>query len=162
MSPSLPILVAPAVLQALAMLVDEGWYHRRRGLGRWERNGHPLDTLTVAACYAWLVARAPSEPDALFGYVLLAALSCLFITKDEPVHARACGPGEQWLHAVLFVLHPLVFLGFGAIWWTGAAPWLIRGQLALTLAFAAYQFVYWNLWWKLWGARHDGEPGDQQ
>lgn len=152
----LPILLVPAALQALAMLVDEGWYHRRRGLPRWERNGHPLDTLTVAACYAWLVVRAPTDPHAIVGYVLLAAGSCLFITKDEPVHARVCGPGEMWLHAVLFVLHPIVFLGFGVIWWWGAAPFIIRGQLALTLAFAAYQFIYWRAW------SHGGESSGQQ
>jgi hypothetical protein len=140
-----PLLLVPAVLQGLAMLVDEGWCHRRRGLPRWERIGHPIDTLSVAACYLWLVSRPPDAPGALAGYIALAFASCLIITKDEPVHARHCGPGEMWLHAVLFVLHPIVFLGFGVVWWTGAAPWILRAQLALTLGWATYQVVYWRL-----------------
>ena len=44
-------------LQGLAMLVDELLFHRRRGLPRWERIGHPIDTLSVLACYGvslWL------------------------------------------------------------------------------------------------------------
>ncbi len=154
----LALFLVPAGLQALAMVVDEGWYHRRRGLPRWERLGHPLDTLTVALCYAWLVARRPDDPHALAVYVGLALLSCLFVTKDEHVHARVCSPGEHWLHAVLFVLHPIVFLAFGAVWWAGDSSWILRGQLMLTLAFMAYQLVYWSLHAK----RQVPAPGEQR
>src|SRR5690606_12706734 len=70
-------------LQALAMVVDEGWFHRRRGLPRWERIGHPLDTLTIALCLAWLLCVPPSESAALPGYLVLAIGSTLFVTKDE-------------------------------------------------------------------------------
>lgn len=144
----LAVLLVPAGLQALAMLIDEGWYHRRRGLPRWERIGHPVDTLSVALCYGWLLASRPEEPRALPIYVALAFASSLLVTKDEPVHARRCEPGEQWLHAVLFVLHPIVFVAFGVIWWSGLDPWVIAGQLALTLALMSYQVVYWSLLWK--------------
>ncbi len=154
----LALLLAPVALQALAMAVDEGWYHRRRGLPRWERLGHPLDTLTVALCYAWLVARRPDDPHALAVYVALAAGSCLFVTKDEGVHARACCPGEHWLHAVLFVLHPIVFFAFGAIWWSGESSLILRAQLALTLAFMAYQLIYWSIYAK----RQASAPGEQR
>jgi hypothetical protein len=143
----LAVLLVPAGLQALAMLIDEGWYHRRRGLPRWERIGHPVDTLSVALCYGWLLASRPEEPRALPIYVALAFASSLLVTKDEPVHARRCEPGEQWLHAVLFVLHPMVFVAFGVIWWWGDR-WVIAGQLALTLALMLYQVVYWSLLWK--------------
>jgi hypothetical protein len=141
------ILLVPAALQALAMLVDEAWYHRRRGLGRWERLGHPVDTASVALCYAWLLATRPGEPRALPVYVALAFASSLLVTKDEPVHARQCRPGEHWLHAVLFVLHPIVFVAFGALWWSGARA-IIATQLGLTIALMVYQLVYWSLWWK--------------
>ncbi len=144
------LVLVPAALQALAMLADEGWYHRRRGLPRWERLGHPLDTLTVALCYAWLCVSRPAEPHALGVYVALAIFSCLFVTKDEGVHTRLCSPGEHWLHAILFVLHPLVFVAFGAIWWWQAAGmfWLVHAQLALTCALMIYQLVYWSVSWK--------------
>jgi hypothetical protein len=141
------VLLAPAGLQALAMVLDEGICHKGRGLGRWERLGHPLDTLSVAACYAWLVAHAPGTPNALGVYVVLAAVSCLLITKDEFVHVKVCDARESWLHAVLFVLHPIVFLAFGMLWLSGQHAGFIRIQLAVTLAFAFYQFAYWSIWW---------------
>jgi hypothetical protein len=138
----------PVAAQALAMLVDEGVFHRRRGLPRWERLGHPLDTTTTALCYAWLVFRHPTDSYALAVYVALAAFSCLFITKDEFVHAKVCEPKEQWLHSLLFVLHPIVFLSFGLVWWLGLSPFALRGALAATIAFGAYQLIYWSLLWK--------------
>ncbi len=77
----LALLLAPALLQAAAMAVDEGWFHRHRGRPRWERLGHPIDTSIVACCYAWLVIAAPS-PTHLAVFVGLAIASCLVITKD--------------------------------------------------------------------------------
>jgi 2-polyprenyl-6-hydroxyphenyl methylase/3-demethylubiquinone-9 3-methyltransferase len=136
------LLIAPVALQGAAMLVDEAVCHRRRGLPRWERIGHPLDTLTLVACLAWLLATRPS-PGTLAAYVGLAAFSTLFVTKDEPVHARLCRGGEQWLHAVLFALHPIVLAAAGAAWWTGHRT-LLAVQLAATAAFGVYQAVYWN------------------
>jgi hypothetical protein len=60
--PSLTILLIPSALQALAMPVDESVFHRRRGLLKSERIGHPLDAVIVAACYAWLLSNPePSE-----------------------------------------------------------------------------------------------------
>jgi hypothetical protein len=144
----LALLLVPVVLQAVVMAVDEGVFHRRRGLPRWERIGHPVDTLSVAAAYAWLVYASPAAPHALAVYIGLAAFSSLLVTKDEPIHAKVCTPGEQWAHALLFVLHPVVFLAFGVIWWQGLAPAVLVGQLVLTLGFATYQLVYWRFWWK--------------
>ncbi len=140
----LPLLLVPAALQMLAMFFDELVFHRARGLPRWERVGHPLDTLTAAACYAWLLRSPPEAPHALAVYVALCAFSCLFITKDEFVHARLCAPTEAWLHGVLFVLHPIVFLAFGVIWRLKLAPWLIAVELGLTLALLLQQVVYWR------------------
>jgi 2-polyprenyl-6-hydroxyphenyl methylase / 3-demethylubiquinone-9 3-methyltransferase len=103
-------LVVPLGLQALAMAVDEAYFHRRRGLPRWERIGHPLDTLT----------------------------------KDEAVHARLCTAGEQWLHAILFVLHPIVLAAFALLWRAGHTD-ILAVQLALVAGFGIYQVVYWNV-----------------
>jgi hypothetical protein len=144
----LALLLLPAGLQALAMAIDEWVCHRRRGLPKWERIGHPLDTLSVAVCYGWLLVTQPSEPNALLVYVGLSALSCLMITKDETVHAKVCDAQESWLHAVLFVLHPIVFMTFGLIWRTGEHREIIALQCALTVAFAVYQITYWSLVWK--------------
>ncbi len=136
------LLVLPLVLQAAVMAVDEGWFHRRRGLPRWERVGHPLDTLSVAVTYIWALAGGST-----LGYAVLAFGSCLFITKDEFVHRRLCRPGECWVHALLFVLHPIVFVAFALLLRAGHTA-LAGLQLAVTLGFGAYQLLYWNLRWK--------------
>jgi 2-polyprenyl-6-hydroxyphenyl methylase/3-demethylubiquinone-9 3-methyltransferase len=136
-------LIAPVALQGAAMLVDEAVCHRRRGLPRWERIGHPLDTLTLVACLAWLLCIPPGR-GALAVYVVLAIASTLFVTKDEPVHARLCGGGEQWLHAVLFALHPVVLAAAGLAWWAGGHRTLLAIQLVATAGFGVYQTVYWN------------------
>ena len=137
-------ILAPVLVQAAAMLADEGWCHRRRGLPLWERIGHPFDTLTTALCYGWLVLVRPGAPYALAIYVGLSLFSCGVITKDEFVHARLCGPLETWLHSVLFVMHPIVLGCFGIAWLTGVSPWVFQIQLFLTLAFATYQVLYWS------------------
>ncbi|MBX3159304.1 MAG: bifunctional 2-polyprenyl-6-hydroxyphenol methylase/3-demethylubiquinol 3-O-methyltransferase UbiG [Deltaproteobacteria bacterium] len=126
------------------MLVDEIWFHRRRELPRWERIGHPLDTATIVACLAWLLATDPGDAWALPGYVGLAIFSTVFVTKDEWVHARLCTAGEQWLHAVLFTLHPIVLYAFAHAWWSGRGD-LVAAQLAVASGFLVYQVVYWNL-----------------
>jgi hypothetical protein len=144
---NLPLLMAPALLQAVAMAVDEVWFHRRRGLPRWERIGHPLDTLTVAACYAWLLTHGPGER-ALMAYVGLAVLSCLFVTKDSFVHARLCGGGETWVHSVLFVLHPMVLLAAAIVWLSDGPRFVLLSQCVLALTFATYQLLYWTVPWK--------------
>jgi hypothetical protein len=149
-TPALPILVfgLAFAVQAAAMYVDERRFHRRRGLPRWERIGHPLDTITVLVCYTWLIAMPPSRP-MLLAYGGLVVFSSLFVTKDEPVHARRCTPGEHWVHALLFVLHPIVLGSAGAIWWDAELPrGLLAVPLALTGLFGLYQVAYWSGTWR--------------
>jgi hypothetical protein len=134
-------------MQAALMLIDEFHFHRTRRLPRWERIGHPLDTLTVLVCYAMTIVLSPTH-GAIAAYVAGAVFSCLFVTKDEFVHAKLCSPGEHWLHATLFVAHPIV-LGLAAfLWIRGEQRPLLVAQAALTLLFGAYQTVYWNLPWQ--------------
>ena len=140
----LSLFIVAVGLQGLGMVVDDVWFHRRRRLPRWERIGHPLDTLTLVACLLWLIVSRPETPSALAVYAGLAVFSMLFVTKDEPVHARLCGGGEQWLHANLFVLHPIVLLASGLMWRSGQVGVLVV-QLFVTVAFLAYQVVYWNV-----------------
>lgn len=153
-------LTMPLGVQGAAMVVDELYYHRQRGLGAWERIGHPLDTMTVLACLGW-VLWAPPDPRSITVYVGLAVFSCLFITKDEGVHAAECRAGEHWLHSLLFIVHPISLASIGLMWpaihaQAGGAPTWLEGipaaaivtmQLVVTGAFAIYQILYWNLTW---------------
>jgi 2-polyprenyl-6-hydroxyphenyl methylase/3-demethylubiquinone-9 3-methyltransferase len=129
----------PIGLQALAMFVDELYFHHRRELPRWERVGHPLDTLTIVLCLAWLLLGGNLQV-----YIALAIASTLFVTKDEWEHTKYCSAGEHWLHAVLFALHPIVLTAFGCLAWLGATD-LLFVQLFITLAFMTYQILYWNV-----------------
>src|SRR5262249_53620692 len=152
------LLFIPFPLQMICMAVDEIYYHRRRGLPRWERLGHPLDTLTVLACFVWLLT-APPSAFSLSVYAGLSVFSCLFVTKDEPTHTKYCSSGEHWLHAMLFILHPLVLLSAGLLWpawlkqppssmrYTGFERQFLIAITLLTLAFGLYQLIYWNFLW---------------
>jgi len=127
------------------MFVDEIHFHRRRGLPRWERIGHPVDTLSVLICYCVALTQRPNNT-ALALYAGLATLSCVLITKDELVHSRRCVPAEQWLHALLFILHPIV-LGAAAVLWFQHKTTVLAVQTVLTLSFGCYQLLYWNVPW---------------
>ncbi|HET9625609.1 MAG TPA: methyltransferase domain-containing protein [Kofleriaceae bacterium] len=156
------LCLAPLVAQAILMVIDEGWFHRARGLPRRERLGHPIDTLSLAGCLMWLIALPHGDPGertspyALPGFLVLAVISTAVVIKDEAVHARQCSVGEHRLHAALYVLHPVVLAAFAALWWLGADGLLV-GQLGVTLAFCAYQIIYWNLGWNPWRADGDDE-----
>jgi hypothetical protein len=155
-------LAVPFVLQMLCIAADELWFHRKRGLPRWERIGHPLDTLTVVLCLLWILCVKPDHR-AVTVYIILAAFSCVFVAKDEPVHWRRCSLAEQWLHAFLFMLHPLVLASAAFLWPAsrGRLPgtYLLAGPsgferifliitCGLMVGFSFYQFVFWNLLWQ--------------
>lgn len=133
----------PFLCQGALMVADEFVYHRRRGLGRWEAIGHPLDTITVAAALSFLLLAERSVTNFLL-FAGLAVFSCLFVTKDEFVHQAQCSPAEHWLHALLFLLHPAVFFAAGFLWWSEAPLWPLRLQIALVSLFGLYQLFYWR------------------
>lgn len=109
------ILFLPFALQSILMLVDEFYFHRKRGLAPWERWGHPIDTLSVLFVYAVVLWVPPSSSAvAMIGGAIL--FSTLLVTKDEWIHSRACGPGENWVHALLFGLHPLHLVCLLPLW----------------------------------------------
>lgn len=153
------LLAVPFLVQAALMAADEFRYHHRRGLPRWERVGHPLDTVTVLTCYTWILLAQPHGVSP-WVFAALAAFSSLFVTKDEFVHARLCGGEEHWVHALLFAVHPFVLASAGFIWPLvhGARPEYLRGaegletvlylHMAATFLFLLYQIIYWNFVWK--------------
>ncbi len=142
------LYLAPLAAQALCLLVDEFVFHHRRGLGKWERRGHPIDTLSVLACFCVPAFFAPS-PSALFWFAVLSVFSSLLVTKDEWVHAAECEPLEHWLHAVLFIVHPVVFIAVGWVWWNGFQEFgraVILGQVGVLSVFTFYQVLFWRAW----------------
>jgi hypothetical protein len=127
-------------LQGLLLFLDEGIYHRQRGLGIWERWSHPLDSLGYVIALS-PPAFFPPEPDMINLYIGLAIVSCLVITKDEWVHTRECKAGEHWLHSILFMVHPVVLIGVGYSWIQGDAGVFLKMAPFLVLLLALYQLA---------------------
>jgi hypothetical protein len=140
------LIPAPFFLHGLLMVVDEV-IHEKRGLQAWERRGHPLDSLTVMACFFFIQFFPPIETNVLI-YLALAIFSTLFITKDEWVHHKECGAFEQWLHAVLFILHPIALFLAYYLWTTGELAWLRLGLPVVATVLFLYQLLRWNILWK--------------
>lgn len=150
------VIFIPFILQLVVILLDEALFHVKRDLPKWERIGHPLDTLTVIACFVfvWFV---PYDSSLIGWYIALALFSTFFITKDEFVHKEHCPAAEQWLHALLFVNHSIVLALLGIIWphlhenqiFSFLPPIhqlniLIISQLIGSICFCFYQIIYWN------------------
>jgi hypothetical protein len=130
-------------LQALFMWADEWVYHRRRGLPRWERWGHPLDSVAYLSALVVPALAAPAAPW-IHLYIILAIFSCLLVTKDEWVHTEQCAAGEHWVHAVLFLIHPSVLIFVGLSWVSNEAV-ALRGSLPVLIGvFACYQIARWS------------------
>lgn len=144
--------VAPVLgIQAVAILADEAFFHRHRALPLWERIGHPLDTFSMLVCLMIPVFFSPHRLSILaFGG--LGLVSCLLVTKDEHVHAQHCHWKEHWLHALLFLVHPVALIAIGSVWMrAGAHAWfrpVLIAQTVLMSVFLSYQIIYWNFLWQ--------------
>lgn len=154
----------PFGLQGVAMAFDEFGFHSHRTVSGWEGLGHALDSAVFLACLMCPLYLTPTLPHlTLFG--IMAAVSCLLITKDEFIHQRLCSGGEHWLHAALFILHPIVLFATGFLWVGLGTSALARNpialpamgasilmiQVALVAGFLAFQIVLW--------ARHASPEG---
>ncbi len=155
------LILLPFILQAAAIAVDEFYYHHKRGLGLWERLGHPLDTLTVLSvyvfCFVWTFS-----PSNLLIFIGLSIFSCVFVTKDEFVHNKLCSAGEQLLHSILFLVHSLTCVALGYVWSLPKSTNLFSdlplnsifenftvndfliGQISVLSVFVIYQIIFWN------------------
>lgn len=155
------LAIIPFLLQAICIGIDEIYFHYKRGLPKWERIGHPLDTLSVLICM-YMILYVPFSFDSLKIYIGLSIFSCIMVTKDEFVHKHFCPPLENWLHAVLFTLHPMVLAVTGMIWTslhTSSFVWIswlshpllgtfLYVQTFFMTLFFFYQIIFWNFIWK--------------
>lgn len=132
------LVVGIWIFQGVLMMFDEFHYHHERRLGRWERLGHPIDTLffLLPFLYTQFFLNTPM-------FIVLCIFSSLLVTKDEFVHAKECLPGEQWLHSLLFLIHPVALYGLW-IAWQNNFNGIIWIQSLIICAFMLYQIIYWN------------------
>ena len=134
------IIVGFWMTQGILMFFDEFKFHHDRGLGKWERIGHPVDSLffLIPFVYTQLFSN-------IYIFIGLSLFSCLLITKDEFVHAEECMPTEQWLHSVLFVTHPIALYGLWVAWQNNFNM-IIQIQSVIIFLFMLYQIIYWNFY----------------
>jgi hypothetical protein len=158
------LVLLPFIIQAIAIFFDEIYFHHKRGLPKWERIGHPLDTLSVLICFLYALM-FPCTKSHLITFYILSFASCLFITKDEFVHSDICPKTEMWLHALLFINHPIMLFSLSLMWScihqgplstlidfsqnniSFLKTFIISQSLFITL-FGLYQTFYWNFIWK--------------
>lgn len=131
-------------LQSVVMIIDESWFHRRRGLPDWERWGHPLDSFFFLIPIG-IATYCPPTSTSLTAYIVAAIFSSLFVTKDEWVHAQICSAGEHWLHALLFLLHGPIFISIGTLWYVGAGLPFQPLIPPVIMLFTFVQIVYWSI-----------------
>lgn len=158
------LIFIPFCLQALLIGIDEGYFHYKRGLPKWERIGHPLDTFSWLLCLA-VTIWVPFTYTARNLYIGCAIFSCLMITKDEFIHKEHCPGMENWLHALLFIVHPITLIAAGMMWpiiqnapvfaWLHvlkdhslSLKYFIEIQALLVFLFFVYQVIFWNFVWK--------------
>ncbi|MCI0381915.1 MAG: hypothetical protein L0207_02545 [Chlamydiae bacterium] len=161
------LIAIPFFVQAFLILFDEYYFHIKRGLPKWERIGHPIDTLSLLICLLFTCFISYSD-GALKWYLGLGVISCLMVTKDEFIHKHVCPASENWVHALLFINHPILLGGIGLIWWALslssqeiASHWYVKwmenpshlqyllyGQVIAMALFLCYQIIYWNFIWK--------------
>lgn len=127
------------------MFFDEFYFHRKRGLPLWEKLGHPLDSFSVLCCYLFLLFFEYGETH-LWIYIGLCIFSSLLITKDEFIHTERCEAQENWLHAFLFVIHPVTFFAAGLLWFQSFDKNFFMLQSLLVVVFMFYQIIYWNFY----------------
>lgn len=125
------------------MVFDEFYFHEKRGLPKWEKLGHPLDTLTTLIPLGFpLFFQFNPFNERL--YLFLAIFSCVFITKDEFIHRDICPKNELWLHSLLFILHPIVFLSTYLLWSESKGHLFLLLQPSLIFVFLLYQILRWS------------------
>lgn len=163
-------LVAFAMIffHGLCMLFDEFYFHHKRKLPKWERIGHPIDTLFFIFCYC-LVIFFPLTQFYIILFLIFSVISSFIIIKDESVHKKYCATPEQFLHAILFILHPIILIILFLCWPLFSEishpkfvelnllnlKKFIIGQFFLSIIFLFYQIIYWNFIFK--DIKRDGE-----
>jgi hypothetical protein len=140
------------MMQSSLIAVDEFICHRSRVLPRWELVGHPIDTFCL---WAYLAALWFLDADfvwALSVAAILGFISCLVITKDEWEHKKHSSAFENWLHAMLFVIHPTVVLLYYYLWYEDVDDFipLLHMSFVLVGSYFFFQcFMSWFRWQKV-------------
>jgi hypothetical protein len=132
-------------IQGILMVVDEFYFHWKRKLPKWERLGHPVDTFFYLIPLS-ILRFCESNTTWQITYIACAVVSSLVITKDEWVHREESPATEQWLHSLLFLLHPVVLITAFFVWSESQSQMHFQWVWALIFIFWIYQIIFWNFY----------------
>ncbi len=130
--------------QGTLLLVDEFYFHWKRRLPKWERWGHPVDTFFFLVPMG-IVSFCPPHPAWQITYFAVSIVSSLVITKDEWVHRERSSSAEQWLHSLLFMLHPVILISAFFLWSRGVQS-IFLWVFGFVFIFWVYQIIFWNFY----------------
>lgn len=155
------LIVIFIAFHSILMIFDEFFFHRKRILPKWERIGHPIDTVFILLCFLVVIC-LPMTKLSIILYFSLSVLSCFIIVKDESIHLKYCGKYEQYLHALLFILHPILLIILFFSWSSFTKSYfsdmdyfnspllknIIYFQFISATLFLSYQILFWNFFFK--------------
>ncbi len=128
-------------IQGMLLMYDDIVLHQRRGLPRWERIGHPIDTFFFSLPIGLAAIKGFETSPGVYGG--LSLLSCVVILKDEWVHVGRINALEATIHAALFVAHPVTLYMAWQLAKTGQTMGLLIAWMAL-VGVAVFQIIHWN------------------
>ena len=135
-------------LQVILFHVDEYYFHRKRGLSKYEI----ASAITDGAFYVLpLIIATFAKFDSIWKtiFIVLAGISCLSIAKNELFYP-ALQVKERIIHSLLYVLHPILLYSFYISWkgnFFDAYPnfWILQLlYVAIGFKTVIYQIIYWN------------------
>jgi hypothetical protein len=128
---------------------DEYALKRKRSLSQSEINSALIDGFLFLSIVALTIFTNFSSTLS-YVYIGLAVLSCASIIKNEFFYPDTIKREERVVHALMYVLHPLILYCFYTSWsmnffitnmtyWTMQLLYLILGFKTIT-----YHVIYWN------------------
>ncbi len=137
------------IFHAFAFAYDEYVLNKRRDLSQGEINSALIDGIIYLSTVAFTIFTTYSD---VLGslYVFLASCSCISIIKNEYFYPNNLPKIERIIHAILYILHPLILYAFYLSWkenffQTNMTYWMLQlGYMALGFKAMSYHVIYWN------------------
>lgn len=137
------------LLHGILFTFDEYIVHKKRSLSQKEVNSGLIDgVLFLSTVALTLFTKFSSLLEII--YISLGFLSCVAIIKHEMFLPPDITKRERVIHAVLYILHPLILYAFYVSWKsdffnTNLTYWMMQlGYFALGFKAITYHVIYWN------------------
>ncbi len=137
------------IFHAGLYFVDEYILRKQRDVSQKEINSVLVDGLLFLSIVAMTIFTSYSK-NLGYIYLVLSALSCISIVINEAFYPASLSCKERVIHALLYILHPLILYAFYSSWKmdffnTNMTYWWLQlGYLVLGAKAITYHVIYWN------------------